>query len=156
MVLAEEGLIVHRQNRGFGVPRLERADLVQIASVRLPLEVLALEESRRHATPIDLERLRHLKGELLEAFRNGGIRVCARPDSAFHKAVWAITGNPWLQAALSRVSMPYFAYVAAFNLGRSDHSLALMDEMHTRYIDFVAGQPGDTAAECAAFHLGLD
>jgi DNA-binding GntR family transcriptional regulator len=156
MLLAEEGLVVHRQNRGFGVPKLERDDLVQIASVRRPLEALALEGARRKATPADLDRLAQLKGELLDAFRTGGIKVCARPDSAFHKAVWTITGNPWLQAALARVSMPYFAYVAAFNLGRADHSADLMEEMHRRYIDFIAGTSTESAAECVSFHLGLD
>ena len=156
MLLAEEGLVLHRQNRGFGVPKLEREDLNQIVAVRRPLEVLALEEARAKAAAADIDRLGQLRDDLLGAFRQGGIKVCARPDSAFHQAVWAMAGNPWLQAALLRVSMPYFAYVAAFELGRRDHSAELMEQMHQRYIDYVAGAGSDGAVECVAFHLGLD
>jgi DNA-binding GntR family transcriptional regulator len=156
LLLAEEGLVVHRQNRGFGVPMLERGDLLQIVAVRRPLEVLALEEARRKATEPEIERLKGLKGELLASFREGGLRYCARPDSAFHQAVWAMAGNPWLQAALLRVSMPYFAYVAAFELGRRDHSAELMEKMHQSYIDYIGGGDAETAVDCVAFHLGLE
>ncbi len=155
LVLAEEGLVVHRHNRGFEVPKLERADLEQIGAVRRPLEVLALEMARPRISAEGLERLKQLKASLIEAFRWGGIRVCAQPDFAFHSAVWEFTGNTWLRAALQRVSMPYFAYVSAFDLGRRDHSLELMDAMHSRYIDYLAGRSGESADECVAFHLGL-
>jgi DNA-binding GntR family transcriptional regulator len=156
LVLAEEGLVVHHQNRGFTVPQLEHRDLVQIGSVRRPLEVLALEEARARISAAELKRLGALKDELLVAFRQGGIRVCARPDFAFHSAVWEMTGNPWLQAALKRVAMPYFAYVSAFNLGRRDHSAALMERMHQGYLDYLAGKGRESAQECVTFHLGLE
>ncbi len=156
MLLTEEGLVLHRQNRGFEVPRLERSDLVQIIAVRKPLEVLALEEARQRATANDLDRLRTLMENLLTAFNQGGIKVCARPDFAFHSTVWAMGGNPWLQAAATRVSMPYFTYVSAFSLGRRDHSVELMRSMHERYINYIGALGTDTAEECVAFHLGLD
>lgn len=156
LVLTEEGLVVHHQNRGFEVPCLERRDLEQIATVRRPLEVLALESARARLSEASLERLVRLKEDLLSAFRQGGIRVCARPDFAFHSAVWEMAGNPWLEAALKRVSMPYFAYVSAFNLGRPDHSAELMERMHESYIAFVCGSSAETADECVAFHLGLE
>jgi DNA-binding GntR family transcriptional regulator len=154
-LLAEEGLVIHRHHRGFGIPNLERKDLVQIANVRLPLEVLALEGARQRATEADLEQLMRLKADLLEAFAAGGLRVCARPDLAFHAAVWKIAGNPWLEAALRRVAMPFFAYVSAFDLGRRDHSAELMESMHLRYVEFIGGRSSESAQECAAFHLGL-
>jgi DNA-binding GntR family transcriptional regulator len=154
-LLAEEGLVIHRHHRGFGIPNLGTQDLEQIAAVRLPLEVLALDAARQRATPADLEQMARLKSDLLEAFALGGLRVCARPDLAFHSAVWKIAGNPWLEAALRRVAMPFFAYVSAFDLGRRDHSAELMDSMHSSYIHFIAGKSDQSAQQCAAFHLGL-
>jgi DNA-binding GntR family transcriptional regulator len=156
LVLAEEGLVVHHQNRGFEVPLLEQHDLEQISTVRRPLEVLALESAKARLPEGSLQQLVRLKEDLLSAFREGGIRVCARPDFAFHSAVWEMAGNPWLQAALKRVSMPYFAYVSAFNLGRRNHSAELMERMHDSYIAFLGGTGAETADECVAFHLGLE
>ncbi len=156
LLLAEEGLVIHRQNRGFEVPCLGRADLDQIVQVRRPLEILALEAAREHATPEAITRLRHLQADLVNAFRQDGIRVCSGPDFAFHHAVWKMSGNPWLMAALARVSMPYFAYVSAFGLGRQDHSAELMEKMHGLYIDYIQGAATASAADCVTFHLGLD
>jgi DNA-binding GntR family transcriptional regulator len=155
LLLAEEGLVLHHQNRGFKVPRLVPEDLDQIVAVRRPLEVLALEAARARATAEGIERLQELRRALVEAFRRGGLKVCALPDSSFHRAVWEMTGNRWLQAALARVSMPYFAYVSAFGLGGYSPSAELIDEEHERYIAFVAGHSHDTAIECVDFHLGL-
>lgn len=155
LVLAEEGLIVQHHHRGFEVPRLGRQDLEQIAQARRPLEVLALELARERVSPADLERLRLLKQELLAAFRAGGVGVCATPDLAFHSLVWELTGNPWLQAALRRLSLPYFVYVGVFNLGRRDHSVELMNAMHQRYIDYLTRDTAESAQDCVAFHLNL-
>jgi DNA-binding GntR family transcriptional regulator len=156
LLLVDEGLVLHHQNRGFEVPRLDREDLNQIVAVRRPLEVLALEAARARSTPAGIERLHELRRELVDAFRHGGIKVCALPDSSFHYAVWEMSGNRWLEAALARVSMPYFAYVAAFGLGRRDHSAKLMNEMHERYIAYVEGRSSESAIECVDFHLGLE
>lgn len=155
LVLAEEGLIVQHHHRGFEVPRLGRQDLEQIAQARRPMEVLALELARERVSMEDIDRLRLLKQELLTAFRAEGIGVCATPDLAFHSLVWELSGNPWLQAALRRLSLPYFVYVGVFNLGRRDHSVELMDAMHQRYIDYLARSTTESAQDCVGFHLSL-
>jgi DNA-binding GntR family transcriptional regulator len=155
LVLAEEGLVVLNHHRGFAVPRLGRKDLEQIAQARRPLEVLTLELAREHVRPPDLERLKELKDQLLTAFRTAGMRVCATPDMAFHSLIWELSGNPWLQAALRRLSLPYFFYVGVFSLGRRDHSLELMDAIHQRYIDYLARSTSEPATECVDLHLSL-
>lgn len=155
LVLAEEGLVTHNHNKGFAVPTLVPQDMEQIAQARLPLEVLALELARDRASPSDLARLAELKRELLEAFRTGGSRACVMHDFAFHSAIWELSGNPWLHAALRRLSLPYFVYVGAFNLGSPDQSPELMDAMHQGYIDFLARHSRQSAQHCVAFHLRL-
>jgi|SRR5690242_14534851 DNA-binding GntR family transcriptional regulator len=156
MLLVEEGLVLHRHNRGFEVPKLDRENLNQIATVRHPLEVLALELARERMDTADLTKLEELKAGLLGAFRGGGIGACALPDYEFHAYIWQKAGNQWLEAALRRISMPYFAYVSAFNLGRPGHSIESLSEMHQRVIDYLAGTSSETADECIAFHLALD
>jgi DNA-binding GntR family transcriptional regulator len=155
LVLAEEGLVVHSHNRGFAAPRLGAEDLVSIAMVRKPLEVLALQLARTRVSAEDLSRLAALKEDLLAAYRQGGVRVCAMPDLAFHSAVWELSNNPWLHGTLRRLSLPYFAYVSVFQLGRPDQSEELMGEMHQRYIDCLSGGGGESIEECVTFHLDL-
>lgn len=154
-LLAEEGLVLHRQNHGFEVLRLSRADLDHIGQVRLPLEVMALKLARKRVVPAMIAHLQELKGDLLDAFRAGGTKVCAISDFAFHSAIWESSGNPWLGAALRRISMPYFAYTSAFNMGDPDHSLEGMDEIHQRYIDCLTGKSSESAEECVKSHLRL-
>src|SRR5512132_2316003 len=48
LVLAQEGLLVHRQNRGFSVLEFTDEDRKAINDVRLPLEARALELAREH------------------------------------------------------------------------------------------------------------
>lgn len=156
LILAEEGLIVHAHNRGFRVPELKERDIEQIAQARLPLETLALELAREHTSPSAIKELNRLSASLLEEFRRGGISVCARADLAFHQRIWELSGNPWLLAALRRICAPYFAYVAAFRLGRQDQSEQLMEEMHRRYIEYLSGNSQQSAQECVAFHLALE
>ena len=155
LILAEEGLVEHRHHRGFFVPRLEWNDLQQISRARKPLEVLALELARPRAVAENLRDLKARKKDLLAAFRRGGMAACARTDYAFHSLVWQMSGDPWLQSALRRIAIPYFAYVSAFNLARPDHSEASMDAIHQRYIDFLAGDSAETAEECVSIHLSL-
>jgi len=155
LILAEEGLVNHNHNRGFHVPRFQRGDLEQIAQVRLPLEVLALELARESVTEADLSELNARKRDLLATFCSGGLRACARPDLAFHSKIWETAGNPWLALALGRICAPAFAYTAAHNLGRRDHSLELMDDMHQRLIDFLARRTTASAQDCVRFHLAL-
>lgn len=156
LILAEEGLIVHAHNRGFRVPELKERDIEQIAQTRLPLETLALELAREHTSPSAIKELNRLSASLLEEFRRGGISVCARADLAFHQRIWELSGNQWLSAALRRICIPYFAYVAAFQLGRQDQTAELMEEMHRRYIEYLSGNSQQSAQECVAFHLALE
>jgi DNA-binding GntR family transcriptional regulator len=154
MILAEDGLLEHNQHRGFVVPRLTSTDLEQIAEARHPLEVKALELARLRITKDNLKILQLRKDILLATFRRDGRRLCATPDFDFHSFIWELSGNRWLQAALRRISMPYFVYVSAFALGPPE-SDEQMEERHQMFLDYLSGQSARTAAQCVDFHLSL-
>lgn len=155
LILAEEGLLVHQHYRGFKVPSFSTGDISQIIEARRPLEVLALHLARTHATPADIAELVALKETLLDTFVRKGMAHCTLPDYNFHARIWALSGNPWILTALRRLTMPYFVYVAAFRMERHDHSRELMEEMHLRYIEYVAGRSAESAESCVDFHLSL-
>ncbi len=154
LILAEDGLLEHNQHHGFLVPRLTSEDLQQIADARQPLEVKALELARPRVTQENLKTLRERKEALMAAFRQGGVRLCATPDFAFHSQIWELSGNRWLQAALRRISMPYFVYVSAFALGPPETE-DRMNERHQLFLDYLAGKSAHSALECVEFHIGL-
>jgi DNA-binding GntR family transcriptional regulator len=154
MILAEDGLLEHNQHRGFVVPRLTAEDLNQIADARQPLEVRALELARPRMTPESLGTLKERMATLVAVFGKDGRKLCATPDFEFHSFIWELSGNRWLQAALRRISMPYFVYVSAFALGPSE-SEELLKERHQMFVDYLAGKSQLSAMECVEFHVRL-
>lgn len=154
-ILAEEGLLRHEHNRGFRVPSLTVEDLQQIAKVRQPLEIMALEDARRMITKEGLARLAGKQRDIDEAYATGGAANCSLSEFAFHQEIWELSGNPWLAAALRRVCRAHFTYVSAFHLGRKDMTAELLHAQHQQYLDYLAGIVPESAAECVCYHLNL-
>ncbi|MEO7652429.1 MAG: GntR family transcriptional regulator, partial [Bryobacteraceae bacterium] len=103
LVLAEDGLVTHEQNRGFSALRVTPEDCAHISQVRLLLETHALELGRPRATAEDLRRLTALKVELLALFRSEEPPSRDEAEMAFHGYVLELSGNPWLAKSLRRV-----------------------------------------------------
>lgn len=153
LVLAEEGLVVHLQNRGFSVLRFTRDDARQVQQVRQPLETLALEQARTRLSHDDLARLEALAVELCERFDERDMVEATRCDWDFHQLIWERSGNPRLVTSLRTLMTPYFAYGTAFQLGRPDLCTELLRKQHTMYLGFLQGVLAVSAAECVNFHI---
>lgn len=153
LVLVEEGLLVHRQNRGFSVLQFTKQDALQVQQVRMPLETLALELARERVTPADLKHLQKLAADLCSAFRKRDAVEATRCDWEFHQLIWTRSGNPRLMAALRTLTTPYFAYGSAFQLGRADLSEELTERQHRMYVEFLRGTISASASECVAVHV---
>ncbi|MEO7652619.1 MAG: GntR family transcriptional regulator [Bryobacteraceae bacterium] len=151
LVLTEEGLLTYSQNRGFHVLELTAEDRANIDRVRLPLEILALQSAKERCTPADLRRLQKLKDQLIQQIRKGPFSARDSAEIAFHSAIWNLSGNEWLVAALQRIMVPYFTYgrVLQLTTPRPD----LMADQHQAYLDFLSGESKATAEECVRFHL---
>lgn len=154
LILAEEGLLTHAQNRGFSVLNFTPEDLAQIEQVRLPLESLALAAARPRATPAELDRLTALKDEMAEAFARGDRVACLHCEVEFHGTIWTMSGNPWLVASLKRVMIPSFTYGTAFHMDSPDLSRTRLEQLHEIYIEYLRGSNDRTAQECVRIHMG--
>jgi DNA-binding GntR family transcriptional regulator len=155
LVLAAEGLVSHTQNRGFSVPRFTIDDSTEINQVRLALETTALELARQRISANGLARLEELKNRLVNLFRDARTGARDGAEIEFHCAVSELTGNDWLVESLKRVIIPYFTFLGALHIQRSDLTLELFTEQHERYLDYLNGRSTATAAECVSFHLGI-
>ncbi len=109
LILEQEGLVVHNQNRGFSILTLGPEDRRGMAKVRFPLEALALELAKSRATPEDIAEMEALAIRLVASFGED-LGTCAREDLAFHEKLWELSGNRWLVIALKRVGVPFFLW----------------------------------------------
>ena len=156
LVLAEEGLLTHSQNRGFSVLRFTPEDRTHIDEVRLLLECRALERARERATPADLAELQRLKNALVELFREGELPARDAAEITFHGYIWELSGNPWLVSSLKQAMIPYFTYSRAIGVVRGDLAPGLAAARHQLYVDYIAGRSRRSAEACVRFHLGME
>ena len=153
LVLAEEGLVYHAQNRGFSVPRFTVEDCSEINRVRLALETTALELARQRISANDLARLEALGNRIVDLFHEAQTAARDGAEIEFHCAIAEITGNDWLLKSLRRVIVPYFTFIGALHIQRPDLTVELVTEQHERYLDYLKGCSTAIAEECVRFHL---
>jgi DNA-binding GntR family transcriptional regulator len=152
LVLEQEGLVVHNQNRGFSVLTLGPEDRRAMVKVRIPLETLALELAKGNATPEDISELEAAAGRLIATY-NADLRTSAREDLAFHQKLWEMSANAWLVVALRRVAVPFFLFTIMYR-AKTDHlDDATLEDQHRSYIDYLKGATSLSAEECVRKHL---
>lgn len=156
LMLAEEGLVVHQQNRGFSVLRFAKEDLRQVQEVRAPLEILALDLARGRMRAEDLDELERLGDGLCSHFRKRDAVEALRCDREFHHLIWSSTGNARLLATLRTLTAAYFTYGFAFQLGREDLSVELIERQHQMYVEFLRGRIPATSRDCVAVHIAVE
>lgn len=155
LILEQEGLVVHSQNRGFAVINLDRKDFLEICDVRLSLESRALELAKSNIAPDSLRRLEELSREITGAFANGQPRKTAALDLAFHTLIWESAGNSWLLRALNRSVRPSFMFAVAYELHGAQLDPATLSEQHELYVNYVKGTVDQSARACVENHLRL-
>jgi DNA-binding GntR family transcriptional regulator len=107
-----EGFIIKKRNSGTHVTKLALADVEKIFELRAVLESYAFGEAARNATPEDVDSLERCYLEMVGAARNRDALAYNHKDVAWHSLVWQLTKNEFLQAALKRAILPYFASTA--------------------------------------------
>ena len=107
-----EGFILKKANLGTYVTRMNLDDVEKVFQVRRVLESFAVGEAARNGTPAQVEKLERLYLEMVDAAREQDSRAFNQHDMSWHSLVWEMSGNEYLQAALLRAVLPYFAFIA--------------------------------------------
>jgi DNA-binding GntR family transcriptional regulator len=111
VALEHEGLIVRRPNRGCTVIELSRQEMDQIFRVRIEFEPFAVQLAKetwnKRKNAILAESLAHLKS----AADQPDAEKFYRQDLEFHQTLWGLADNPFLQRALSQITIPLFSFV---------------------------------------------
>ncbi|PKV96432.1 GntR family transcriptional regulator [Amycolatopsis echigonensis] len=99
-MLAQEGLLAERGQRGSVVAGLSDQEVEDLFAVRLSLEVLACRLAAERASDEDLAGLKELLDHAADALSRGSVNEAHRANSAFHDEVTRIAGNQFLRTAL--------------------------------------------------------
>src|SRR5699024_10665657 len=94
LVLADEGLVIHRHNQGASVRTFDTEDIKDLYRIRRVLEV----EGARQATLASVAQLNHISTtfeEMRKASQHGLLSsALAQADVAFHASIIALIGSP--------------------------------------------------------------
>jgi DNA-binding GntR family transcriptional regulator len=153
LMLAQEGLINHHPNHGFSVVDWGSEDGLAMASVRLPLETMALELARRSITDERLRELERIKTRILAGVDAQNVALWIREDLRFHEKIWEWSGNAWLGHALRRICYPFFAFSLIYQERRTPPTLERMENLHDSFVRYLSGQCDLTAEQCVRLHL---
>lgn len=154
LVLEQEGLVVHNQNRGFAVLRLGPEDRRGMVKVRIPLEALALDLAKANVTAADLSEMAGVLERLVASYEVD-TRNSAREDLAFHQKLWELSGNAWLLVALKRVVVPFFLFTIMYNAKTEQLDRVTLEKQHRAYLDYLKGTTTLSAEDCVRMHLQM-
>jgi DNA-binding GntR family transcriptional regulator len=107
-VLRESGLVMSRERRGMFVTSLSDAEVEQINAVRIILEAEALSLAKIKMTPKIAASLQSLVSKMESS--KCGVSDAAVMDLEFHRAIWAASGNEFLQQVLDPLATLLFAH----------------------------------------------
>lgn len=148
--LQEQGLVMNSPRRGMFVVFLEDEDIQKINSVRLILEAESFRLARTHINKTHESKLTQIL-ERLEKAESASPAVRARYDFEFHRAVWSLSGNEYLERTLHGLTAPLFAH-SVLRIMKSDKIRHIIYS-HRPLMAFLQGKSKVPAEELIADHL---
>jgi DNA-binding GntR family transcriptional regulator len=107
-VLRESGLVMSRERRGMFVTALSDEEVKKINAVRTILEAEALSLAKINMTPKVAAALQNLVTRMESS--KSSVSDAAAMDLEFHRAIWAASGNEFLQKVLDPLATLLFAH----------------------------------------------
>ena len=100
-VLASEGLVTTKMNKGAYVTEVEKRDLEQIFTVLSLLEGEAAKETALRATEAELTQLDDLHHRLEKAAADRDLEQFFEINVRFHEKIQQIAANPWMNGVIN-------------------------------------------------------
>ena len=138
--LEYQGFVHKIANRGTYVTDFSIADFQKIHEARMALEPLAFERAARNMTPEAAADLTATVRGMAQAVSGNDRAAFHSHDLEFHRKVWRLAGNEYIEMALERFLFAVFAFV----LPRQQKAEFLSAvRQHRRYLaGLVSGDPG--------------
>jgi DNA-binding GntR family transcriptional regulator len=148
--LEKQGLVINRARRGMFVVHLDSEDAHKINSVRVPLEAQALTLARERMTPQAKAKVEQAL-DRLERSENATPAVRARLDFEFHRTLWALTGNEYLERTLETLTAPMFANAVLRNVKAEKVRIYVIS--HRPLFEYVTGATRDNPVKLVTEHV---
>jgi len=150
--LQEQGLVMNHPRRGMFVNTLSDEDCQKINSLRIVLEAEALKLCHARLTAA-LEKKLSALVEQMENWREGSEIDAAALDLEFHRAIWSMSGNPYLEKILNSLVPVLFAHQALEYTSNNERRWPL--NHHRQLLDVILGKSSQTAEDAMISHLRL-
>src|SRR5881396_930916 len=145
--LEYQGYVRKLANKGRTfVTKLSTEDISKIHQVRMVLEVLAVDLAAAHIGEAALAELEEAARRMETAARDLDRMMFHKYDLIFHRTVWKLTGNEYLENALERTTFSLFAFVL---LGQEQRDFLASVAQHKEIVEGLRTQ--DPVRACAAF-----
>jgi DNA-binding GntR family transcriptional regulator len=135
--LKEQGLVMNQPRRGMFVVSLSDVDIQKINSLRLILESEALLLCRERLSPAN-ERKLVQQIEKMERTGSTSALEAMRLDLAFHRSIWSLTGNEFLERMLSSLTASLFAF-SLVKKPPEEQTRMILDS-HRPLLEFIQGR----------------
>lgn len=141
--LEHQGFVRRVPHRGTYVTKLDKEDFRKILEVRMVLELLAIDKASRNMTPSAEQELAALVERMGEAAEQFDLASFHTSDMAFHRRIWSLTGNEYLEEALEGVAFRLFAFVILQrDPGARNEFLAATEQHRGILAGLRSGDPG--------------
>jgi DNA-binding GntR family transcriptional regulator len=135
------GLIVKYPNRGSFVVDLSKEENLQIYLVRSELEGLAIRLALPRRSPGDITELRLQVLKMQEAASAKDFNSFVDADFSFHRHLWRISGNPFLEEALLNIGTRQFAFYRVEAIqGRTYWDMDRLVKKHAEIVSLLEGR----------------
>lgn len=131
--LEHRGFVQKTPYKGTTVTKLGAKEIGQMFQLRGELEALAAVWAQAQATASDIEELQSLIDEMERAAAAHEPEQFSESDLAFHRKLWALSGNTYLMDALERVIVPLFAF-SVMKVRNEHRSYVESAAMHARIV----------------------
>jgi GntR family transcriptional regulator, rspAB operon transcriptional repressor len=108
--LEYQGYVQKTPYKGTTVTKLSAEDIGNIFRLRVELEAVAVEWAKERITQADIEEFREMISRMERAGHDLDLNRFYENDLAFHRRIWALSGNSYLVDALERIVAPLFAF----------------------------------------------
>lgn len=137
LLLENEGLLQRSPNRGCTVTSLSLKEINQIYCVRVELEPLAAELAVANAGNWEPAVLKSALQRLKSSAHKNDIEEWHQRDLEFHQTLWRLADNPFLEKALTQISVPFFAFSELVFLQSQPRDLVEQAAQHEVFVQAI-------------------
>jgi DNA-binding GntR family transcriptional regulator len=144
------GFLETEPYKGTSVRVFTAQELHEVYTVRAALESLAGREAAIRVTDDDLDALRTIYDDMVEAAYQDDVSLMVQYNNLFHNTILEISGNTLLYKLYQTLE---FARWTIFSTTRSGLGLVFLAERHEALLDALATRDPDIAADAMRNHI---